>query len=240
MLTKRLINGIFTTKSKLNNVRRMNFSNFNNTEVVQKALESHKTITEEAFKQIKEVAKAQEKVHLFKIYGFTKWFFIITRYQIMGYCVVGALYAFYETGVKWGSLTEKEGQKGLTKREKKEIKNNKTKIIVGVTTLIVSGLLASYVTHFMGKRLVKDIYWLPATNQIQLKYFSLFCGDKLALENPVYIRKLDPPRRFDKTVRHQIVDSLFKPTRLIATRGVGNWSNKDLFDYIIDLEAKKK
>jgi len=237
MLAKRLINGYFT-KSTLYKVKR-NVSNFNNTEVVQKALQSHKTVVEESFKQIKEISKAQDKVHLFKIYGFTKWFFIITRYQIIAYCLGGALYAFYETAIKWRSLTARQEQKGLTKREKKEIKNNKTKIIVGVTTLIISGMLACYVTHFMGRRLVKDIYWLPATNQLQFNYFSLFCGDKVVIENPKSVRKLDPPRRFDTTVRHQIIDSLLKPTRLIATRGVGNWSNKDLFEYLIENTEKK-
>jgi len=239
MLAKRFLTSCLTTKSKLYNINRMNFANFNNTEAVQKALESTKGITKESFNKIKEIAKVQDKVHLFNIFGFTKWFFIITRYQIMGYCIIGALYAFYETTIKWKSLSEKEAQKGLTRREKKEISNNKTKIVIGVSTLIISGLLACYVTHFMGKRLVKDIYWLPATNEIQLNYFSLFCGSKVAIENPKYIRKLDPPRRFDTTVRHQIIDSVLKPTRLIATRGVGNWSNKELFEYIIENTEKK-
>jgi len=239
MFTRRILLGCYNAKTPLYNMRRANFSNFNNTEAVEKALKAPKgAFNKQMFEHVAEVAKAQEKVHLFKIYWFTKWFFIITRYQIIGYCIGGALYAFYETFIKWQSLTEKENQK-LTKRERKEIATNKKKIVLGVTTLIVSGILACYVTHFMGKRLIRDIYWLPGTNQLQLNYFSLFCGSKPMLVDPQYVKKLVPLRRFDTTVRYHIVDSSLKSDRLLSTRGVGEWSNKDLFEYIIENPEKK-
>ena len=114
MFTRRVLLGCYNAKTPLYNMRRANFSNsnFNNKEVVEKALNAHKGgFNKQMFEQVAEVAKTQEKVHLFKIYWFTKWFFIITRYQIIGYCIGGALYAFYETFIKWQSLTEKENQK---------------------------------------------------------------------------------------------------------------------------------
>lgn len=239
MLTRRILLGCYNAKTPLYNMRRVNFSNFNNKEVVDKAMAAHKgAFNKQMFEQVANVAKAQEKVHLFKIYWFSKWFFIITRYQIIGYCLVGALYAFYETFFKWQSLTEKENQK-LTKRERKEIANNKKKIVLGVTTLIVSGILACCVTNFMGKRLIRDIYWLPGTNQLQLNYFSLFCGSKPVIIEPQYIKKLVPLRRFDTTVRYHIVDKDGKSEKLLSTRGIGEWTNKDLFEYIIENPEKK-
>jgi len=239
MLSRRLLLGCYNAKNSLTNMRKANFSNFHNPEVVEKTLNAHKGAFDKAmFEKVAEVTKGQEKVHLFKIYWFSKWFFIITRYQIIGYCIVGGLYAFYETFFKWQSLTDRENQK-ITRKERKEIATNKKKIVLGVTTLIVSGILACYVTHFMGKRLVRDIYWLPSTNQIQLNYFSLFCGSKPVLVDPKYIHKVDPPRRFDTTVRYQVMDNAFKSDKLLSTRGVGEWSNKDVFEYIIENTEKK-
>jgi len=238
MLSRRLLLGCYNAKSSLNTMRKANFANFNNPEIVEKTMNSLKGgFNKEMFEKVAEVTKGQDKVHLFKIYWFSKWFFIITRYQIIGYCLIGGLYAFYETFFKWQSLTDRENQ-NITRKERKEIATNKKKIVLGVTTLIVSGILACCVTHFMGKRLIRDIYWLPKTNQMQLNYFSLFCGSKPVIVDAKYIRKLDPPRRFDTTVRYQVIDSVLKSDKLFATRGVGEWTNKDLFEYIIE-DAKK-
>ena len=119
----------------------------------------------------------------------------------------------------------------ITKKERKEITRNKQKIILGVSTIILSGFFACYVTHFMATRLVKNIYWLPQTNKIQINFFSIFCGDKPVILDPTRVQKLERPRRFDKTVKYEITGKILK-NQLISTSGIGSWSHQVLFDYI--------
>lgn len=237
MLKRYLTKGNLNVTSKLFTPTRNSFCEFRNADNVAKLLQTYKgKINPNSFQELVELAKPQQ-IHLFKMFWFTKWFFIITRYQIMGYCIGGGLYAIYLTGSKWTQLTEREGQK-ISKKERKEIDKNKMKIIASIVVLLISGTLACYVTHTMGQRLVKNIYWDPLKNKIQLDYFTLFCRDKPIYVDPKKIRHIQKPRRFDSTVQYEITEPII-PNKLFATRGTGTWSNKEIFEYIIEHPAKK-
>jgi hypothetical protein len=106
MLLKRYILQKSSTKGLLNFSKR-SFSIFNNTKEVETVLTKFKKeLTEENFKELYKISSKQKAVHLFKINGFTKAFFVVTRYQIMGYCIGGGLYTLLTIPEKWEKLNE--------------------------------------------------------------------------------------------------------------------------------------
>ena len=86
--------------------------------------------------------------------------------------------------IKWQKFDEQEKDPKLTKRKKREIDEGRKKIIFGAISLIVTGSLAFRLTLNMGRRLLKNIYWLPKENKLELNYYSLLGFTKRLTVSP--------------------------------------------------------
>ena len=160
---------------------------YNNPKEINDLLVKYKkNINSDSYKEILNVCKTstQDKIHIFRVNGFTKAFFLVSRYQILAYCLGGALFSFYLMPIKWQKFDEQESDPMLTKKRKKEIDSGRNKIIFGAISLIVTGGLGFRLTLNMGKRLLKNIYWLPKQNKLELNYFSFFGFEKPIIVDP--------------------------------------------------------
>lgn len=213
--------------------KKAKFSSFQNPESVNTAIIKHKkNIIPETFSEILNACKEHRKIQLFKITWFTKLFFLVSRYQILGYCIGGGLYSFYVMHEKWEKVQALEAKETKTKKEQKEISKIKQKMLFGGIALILCGIFGTYLTMEMGKRLIKTIYWLPKENKFELNYFSFFGFNKPIIVSPGQLTKLPKPRRFDSTI---VWEMKHKPKgiQLLSTKGTGRWIDKDIFEYII-------
>jgi hypothetical protein len=177
-------------------------------------------------------AKEHKKIHIFKITWFTK------LYQILGYCIGGGLYSFYIMKEKWEKIKAIESKEKVTKKEQKEIYKNKQKMLFGGIALILCGIFGTYLKMGMGKRLIKNIYWLPNENKFELNYYNFFGFSIPTLVSPEQLTKLPKPKRFDTTI---VWEMKHKPNgiQLLSTKGTGQWIDKDIFEYIITKKGSK-
>ena len=232
MIAKKYITNIF--QKKLVNIRQQNIRYFNNPDAINKMLTNIKTVNDESYKLIKDSIKSIPKVQLFRGNLFTKSCFVVSRYQLFGYCIASSAYTLYIIYTKWSEIQAIEA-KLLTKKRKKEIEKKKIKLLIGTIVLISSSLFGIYITRYMGKRIVKSIYYLPQENKFQINYFSLLCLDKPVYVDPSFIKRIEKPRRFDSTILFEITDPKVKDShQFISSKGTGLWINKSLFEYIID------
>mgnify|MGYP001452990929 CR=1 FL=1 len=214
-------------------VVKKNFAQENKQELLEAFLNKYKkNVNKDTFQEILKVCNAEERVQLFKTNWFTKAFFLVSRYQILAYCIGGGLYSFYIMPEKWQKIKAMEEKERVTKKEQKEIIKNKQKIIGGGIVLLISGILGLSLTLAMGKRLIKTIYWLPKENKFEINYFSFFGFSKPIKVSPSDIIPIQKPKRFDTTIVWELKN---KPEgyQYFSTKGTGAWANKELFEYIV-------
>jgi hypothetical protein len=82
----------------------------------------------------------------------------------------------------------------------KKVERKKQKLVLMAVLLITSCILGGYVTYFMGRRLVKSIYYIPKENKFELNFFNFFCFNKRVIYKPEEIGFLQKKLRFDSTV----------------------------------------
>lgn len=204
------------------------FSDFKNEVSLNKLLKSFKELTPSSKAELIHLISQQSRLHIFEVHKLTKFMFIATRYQVFLYSFCALSYGFYALYHKF--------YKQYYHKTSERARIMRIKIVAAFVFLVISSFCGLFLTNFMGKRVIKSIFLLPQRQMLEIRYFSLFCLDKVA-EIPIEnVSKLQKPRRFDSTVEYQLI-SRGKPCYL-STRGTGLWINKFLLQ--VWLENHKK
>ena len=213
---------IFAHKSKNFNLFRR-FNDFKNKPNITKTLQELKEFSAENLSKLKTLFNSEKKIHIFQIISLTKFLFIGTRLQVLAYSIGTLSYGFYALYFKYYKLYY------YKKTERARIM--RIKIIASFILVLLSSTFGLMITSWMGKRIIKSIYYLPADKIFEINYFSLLCFNKtlrVPLEN---IKKLEKKRRFDSTIEYEITG--FKKYNLLSTKGTGLWINKKLIEVLI-------
>ena len=136
------------------------------------------------------------------------------------------MYSFYISQSKYEKLKNKKSEQAKSKR---------VKLILLSLLLFSSSILGCYLTYFMGRRLVKTIYYIPESNRFEVNFFSLFCFNKTLSISPEQIYANAQPLKIDSTSRHIVKSDIrkFKNYKYISTYGTGKWRSRPLFEYLI-------
>ena len=204
---------------------RANFSIFQNNPEINKLLFDNKFLDKESFTQLlskQGPTPPVNRLHIFKIHGLTNALFFCSRYQILGYCVGSGIYTLFTISQK---LKELEAD---TKEKKKKIQRKKTKLWRLAGLLVVSSTLGCLLTWLMGKRIVKSIYFLPQSREVEINFFSLFCFNRKMLLPLSDVRKIQKKPRFDSTIEYEYKKIGGDKYQHFSTRGTGVWVNRNI------------
>lgn len=206
------------------------FSDFKNELSLNERLKSFKELTTSSKTELKALLSLQSRVHIFEIHKLTKFMFICTRYQVFFYSICALSYGFYALYYKfYRQYYHKTSERARIMR---------IKFAGAFVFLVISSFCGLFLTNFMGKRIVKAIFLLPQRQTLEIRYFSLLCGDKVKEIPLANVQKLPKPRRFDSTIEYQLV-SQGKPG-FLSTRGTGLWINKFLLDVWLETQGKSQ
>ncbi len=203
---------------------RANFSIFQNNPEVNKLLYENKFLDKEAFAQLisRQGQSAISRLHIFKIHGLTKALFLCSRYQILGYCVGSGLYTLFTISQK---LKELESN---TNEKKGKINRKRKKLWRLAGLLVVSATLGCLLTWYMGRRIVKSIYFLPQSREVEINFFSLFCFNRKVLLPLSDVRRIQKKPRFDSTIEYEYKKQGGDKYQHFSTRGTGVWVNRSI------------
>ncbi|KAL4507062.1 hypothetical protein ABPG72_001855 [Tetrahymena utriculariae] len=219
-----LVSALNQKRQPLFQTIRRNFltKNVDNSQELTQFLTETKVVDSKVFETFKTMIVNQDKVFIFKIHGLLHFFFTYCRYSVIALTLA--------TMAHIGYYYEKKMEKYKENNYENRQKRSKINFATGALVLFTIG--GNIISFIMGKRYLKSINYLPKTNQFEFNFYGFICQDKpykVELNEVFRVQR----KLLDQTVQFQIQNKNC-PHTFFSSKGTGWWSNKKLFEYIVD------